>query len=501
MKHSTRIILLFFVSVSSAMTQVTTCKNFENVRCVDSANAAGWPGSDFVGWVNSAYADCPLTGCDIYIAAGNYTSGSTSGILITTKGKPARLLCPAAGAANLNFTAATAIAITFNFSAGNLSAAGINGCQLTGPGAGTASTAIILGGAKGASQVVLRDIKVQTFGTFERVGNNAFNQECDHCIILQNGTGFSILAGLTNSGESFHFTHSVIGGNTSTPSLCLSVTEPVDNLSFDGGSLDQCSFNITAGQINITNTQFENPNGVTSAPLFVNNGGTVVLDNPSFQWDSNSAPTPSTAVQCTSGVLIVKGASFFSPGTTLASDFNISGACEFHEQGTKLSSGFTTFLVNSSSGSVSSFGNIWGNNQLLNSGALVVSGSTINLGPSGGNLYSIAPVNPATTRTLTISDPGSNSSFVLLVAEGTSTLGTVSIAAGDCATTVTTSAANVSSTDSISWSYASFPAPTTDGLLILNAFTSAGTVNFSRCNPTSAAIVPGPLTVNWRVNR
>lgn len=501
MKHSARVILLLFVLASSAIAQVTSCKNFENVRCVDSANAAGWSGTDFVGWVNSAYADCPSTGCDIYIAAGNYTSSSTSGILITTNGKPARLLCPTAGATNLNFTAVTAIAVTFNFSAGNLSAAGINGCQLTGPGSGTASTAIALGGANGASQVVLRDIKVQTFGTFESVGNNAFNQECDHCVILQNGTGFSILSGLTNSGESFHFTHSVIGGNTLSPSICLAVTAPASNLSFDGGSLDQCSFDITTGQINITNTHFENPNGLTTAPLFVNNGGRVVLDNPNFQWDSNSAPTPSTAVQCTSGVLIVKGASFWSPNTTLASDFNISGSCEFHEQGTKLSSGFTSFLTNSSTGSVSSFGNIWGNNQLLGSGALVISGFALNLGTTGGNLYSITPVNPATARTLTLSDPGSNSSFVLLVAQGTSTLGTTSIASGACATTVTTLAANVAGTDTISWSYASFPAPATDGRLVLNAFISAGNVNFSRCNPTSTAIVPNGLTVNWRVNR
>jgi len=500
-KHIARIIVMLFAFASSMTAQVTTCKNFENIRCVDSANAAGWSGTDFVGWVNSAYADCPSTGCDIYIAAGSYTSSSTTGILITTNNKPARLLCPAAGAAKLNFTATTATAITFNFSAGNLSAAGINGCQLTGPGSSTASTGIVLGGSNGASQVVLRDAKVQTFGTFESVSNNAFNQECDHCVILQNGIGFSILSGVSNSGESFHFTHSVIGGTTSNPSVCLAITASVNNFTFDGGSLDQCSFSITSGQINISNTHFENPSGLTSSPLFVNAGGRVVLDNPDFQWDSSSAPSPSTAVQCTSGILIVKGASFFSPNTTLASNFSLSGSCEFHEQGTKLSSGFTSFLANVSTGPVSSFGNVWGNNQLLGAGALVMSGSTLQLGPAGGNLYSIAPVNPATARTLSIMDPGANSSFVILVASGTSTLGNTSIASGSCATTVTTSAANVAGTDSIKWSYASFPAPVTDGRLILNAFTSAGHVNFSLCNPTSGAIVPSGLTVNWRISR
>jgi hypothetical protein len=61
MKHIARIMFMLFAFASPMMAQVTTCKNFENVRCVDSANAAGWSGTDFVGWVNSAYADCPST--------------------------------------------------------------------------------------------------------------------------------------------------------------------------------------------------------------------------------------------------------------------------------------------------------------------------------------------------------------------------------------------------------------------------------------------------------
>jgi hypothetical protein len=87
------------------------------------------------------------------------------------------------------------------------------------------------------------------------------------------------------------------------------------------------------------------------------------------------------------------------------------------------------------------------------------------------------------------------------VASGTSTLAASSIASGSCAATVITLATNVAGTDSIKWSYASFPAPVTDGRLTLNAFASAGHVNFALCNPTSLAIVPSGLTVNWRVSR
>jgi hypothetical protein len=333
-----------------------------NDRYIDQANLCGWSGTNFVGWVNSAYSDCPPAGCEIHISPGSYTSSSTTGILITTKGKPARLVCPPAGATTLNFTASNATAVTFNFSAGNLAGAGVDGCQFVGPGSGSSSVAFSIGGANGASQLAFRDIKVSGFGTFESYGNNAFSIDHSNVVAIGNGVGVSILNGVTNTGESIHFSHSSLGGVSGTAEQCLDVRSSVNNLSFVGGSFDQCTWNITAGQIHISNTHFENPQARMSTPLFVNNGARVVLDSSDFQWDFNGAPSPSAAISCTAGVLIPIGTSFLSATATLANDISDTGTCELHEFGTKLSSGFTGFIGYSSRGAVSSYGNVWGNN-------------------------------------------------------------------------------------------------------------------------------------------
>jgi len=58
-----------------------TCKNFENVRCADARNAAGWVGANVAAWINSAVADiganpglvqiAPQTGTGLWNAPPN----------------------------------------------------------------------------------------------------------------------------------------------------------------------------------------------------------------------------------------------------------------------------------------------------------------------------------------------------------------------------------------------------------------------------------------------
>lgn len=478
------------------------CKNLEGMRCVDSTNTAGWAGSDFVAWINSAYANCPATGCDIYVAAGSYTSSSTTGVLINTNLKPARILCPTAGATVLNFTAATATGFTFNFSAGNYNSAGIIGCMLQGPGMATASKGLLVGGAQGASQMAFRDIKVQGFGIAQSFSDNAFATECDRCVFLGNGSGVSVLAGVVNTGESLHYTSTVIAGAGGTASVCLAITAPVNNLVFDGGSLDQCSWNITAGQIVIDNTHFENPQGVLTSPMFVNAGGRVVLSNADMQWDGVGAPTPSAAISCTAGVLILEGSSFFSPITTLSNIISDSGTCELHEFGTKLSSGFTNFISYTSSAQISAIGNIYGNSTI--NGTLVMNPFSMpeNVLPSGavGN-----EVCAAETASHTIKCSYNNDSFLSVprvVSFGTAAMPTGALGAGACAAAVTVGATGVAATDTIDYAFTADPGATTGystGALHIYSYVTANNVNFRLCS--SAALTPGAATINWRVIR
>lgn len=95
----------------------------------------------------------------------------------------------------------------------------------------------------------------------------------------------------------------------------------------------------------------------------------------------------------------------------------------------------------------------------------------------------------------------------ILIAKGTSALGTGAISSGACATVVTTSASGVATTDTINASFNSDPtgvtgyAPTTNGMLTVIAYPTAGNVNFKVCNNTFSSITPGAITLNWIVLR
>src|SRR5262249_56460469 len=87
-------------------------KNFEQIRCVDTANSGGWSGSDVGAWINAAYANLPASGGDIILAAGNYTQ--TTPIVFGTANKAARIDCAVGGASTLTFTPTTGTAFTYN---------------------------------------------------------------------------------------------------------------------------------------------------------------------------------------------------------------------------------------------------------------------------------------------------------------------------------------------------------------------------------------------------
>jgi len=102
---------------------------------------------------------------------------------------------------------------------------------------------------------------------------------------------------------------------------------------------------------------------------------------------------------------------------------------------------------------------------------------------------------------------GSAGAFAVLIASGTSAMGTGAISSAACATVVTATATNTATTDVITWGFNGDPTgvtgytPVTTGALTIFAYPSANNVNFKVCNLTSASITPGSLTLNWRVVR
>lgn len=111
------------------------------------------------------------------------------------------------------------------------------------------------------------------------------------------------------------------------------------------------------------------------------------------------------------------------------------------------------------------------------------------------------------TLTMLGSSPGAEGGPTTTIEAGTSALGTSEIASGACASAVTTAATNAATTDVINWGFNGDPtgvagyAPTANGMLTIIAYPSSGNVNFKVCNLTAAAITPGAITLNWRIQR
>lgn len=116
----------------------------------------------------------------------------------------------------------------------------------------------------------------------------------------------------------------------------------------------------------------------------------------------------------------------------------------------------------------------------------------------------------ATTKIPTAVNSGA--SVPQVIASGTVALATSSIASGACqavsaGTTNSAAATSVATTDVIAWTPAvSLQGVTgyqvsTNGALSIDSYPTAGFVNFNVCNWTANPVVPGALTLNWRVQR
>jgi hypothetical protein len=135
----------------------------------------------------------------------------------------------------------------------------------------------------------------------------------------------------------------------------------------------------------------------------------------------------------------------------------------------------------------------WLNNGLANTAlsTLLLSGS------SSGTATLNAPATGGITSTL----PSTAGTLGVIIASGTSALGTSLISGGASATVVTTAATGAATTDSIEWSFNAAPGTGyTAGLYVL-AYPTSGNVNFLVVNPTAGNLTPAAATINWRVIR
>ena len=124
----------------------------------------------------------------------------------------------------------------------------------------------------------------------------------------------------------------------------------------------------------------------------------------------------------------------------------------------------------------------------------------------GTNAY-VLTANSGATNGIDWEAPGACSGCTRTIANGTSALGTSAISSGACASTVTTAASGVATTDNIQADFNADPtgttgySPSTAGMLTIIKYPTSGDVNFDVCNNTGSSITPGAVTLNWRVVR
>lgn len=149
-------------------------KDTEGVLFIDTANTAGWTGSDIGAWINAAYAYGKTTygatnGVIIKIAPGAYTQ--TTPIVMETQFFSFILegSGDGGGGTNITYTPTTGIAMNIGGAGSNLGGVQIRDFSLFGPGIGTAAVGIKWGllGASSTAGATASNVSVWGFGTGE----------------------------------------------------------------------------------------------------------------------------------------------------------------------------------------------------------------------------------------------------------------------------------------------------------------------------------------------
>lgn len=124
-------------------------------------------------------------------------------------------------------------------------------------------------------------------------------------------------------------------------------------------------------------------------------------------------------------------------------------------------------------------------------------------GTAATNNFHFVPGATAAAITVNVSSPISPTTVGLpfTIGSGTAAMTTAGITTGACGTTVTVAATGVLTTDVISFSRNAAATIGNGGGLTLNAWPTAGSVNFNYCNSAAGTITPTAMTINWTVVR
>jgi hypothetical protein len=251
-----------------------TCE-LNNTFYVGAACNTFWGTSDIGGQINAAYAAGPSNGVHIHIMPAIYSY--STGIMITTIGRPVFLECASgvAGSSSGNvpsvtqlvFTPTSGNAILIDTGTGNK----VIGCSFTGSG-GT-SVGMFLGGPTISNSFILGvidKVDIGGFGVGLEFGWNVYISSFLNLSLHDNTTNNLLISNSGGEGENIVFQGGSISNKLSAFSTtCASILFGGD-YHFRDISFDQCG--ITASAVNafidFQSVHVENPNGATASPFF-----------------------------------------------------------------------------------------------------------------------------------------------------------------------------------------------------------------------------------------
>ncbi|HTS25046.1 MAG TPA: hypothetical protein VMH81_04180 [Bryobacteraceae bacterium] len=283
--------------------------------------ASAFPGSDVGDQINAAYADLPAQGGAILVSA---SASFSTPVVFGTNGKPALLIGLPGDIVTLTYTGNSGAAITFDCGTGHRMGFGIRDLTLTGPGNSTDTVGVVFGGNNGAEGIALRDFKIQSFGTNLLMGSHTWLAYFEHGMIRDGGQNVLLPSGLTEAGEQIVFNH-VTFADAPPPHINSVWIQGggheviFTDCSFDQAQLRVGNLGVSAAQVVVKGSHFENPGYLTPGSVTYdyvavdNNPGNLLRVTDSYFLQDAPSKGPSRLMMLYGGKAVICGVGMFTP--------------------------------------------------------------------------------------------------------------------------------------------------------------------------------------------
>jgi len=312
----------------SLKNQATACQ-FAGMMIV---GPSCFSGSDIFAQINTAMASLPSTGGTILVPPNTNGSCYTGSTTITVT-KVVSIQGLGASPTCLNYTGA-GVAVAVSWGSNHYPDKLLYRIQLIGPGAGTASTGVVIGSTQNSDQVTIEESRISNFGTNILFANNSYNalltkvnlSMAGSCVVFSTINEETRIESstFTGCGESLTFTNGTIDVSLIGNSFDDQIGSAWAIHAAGGGVCFNCNVEIFG-----FGNHFENQSGSTGQYITANVSG----DGPRiFEYagdinDYTRSGTIPQVIQCIGcDTLVMDGVQIFSAGRVATSIVNVTGS-------------------------------------------------------------------------------------------------------------------------------------------------------------------------------